>query len=84
MKNDMRPIWQILIAVMDSSKSVNLNCDECFVVMEYMVDQAVLGADKLFLEEIVERHLENCPDCREHHMKRIRELEKKTGKEKFQ
>jgi len=76
MTNFLRPLWQILIAVQDSRATVNLNCDECFVVMEYMVEQAVMGADKLFLHEIVERHLENCPDCREHHMQRIRDLDK--------
>jgi hypothetical protein len=76
MTNFLRPLWQILIAAQDSRANVKLNCDECFVMMEYMVEQAVMGADRLFLQEIIESHLKNCPDCREHHQERIRDLDK--------
>ena len=76
MTSAKRPFWQILIDFREPDQSTQLNCDECFLVLEYLVDQAIRGADTIFLRKIVEQHLDQCPDCREHHIQRIKTLEK--------
>jgi predicted anti-sigma-YlaC factor YlaD len=56
-----------------------LNCDECFVVLEYLAEVAVYGATEKNLRMAVHRHLDQCPDCREHHLQRLAELESKIA-----
>jgi hypothetical protein len=43
--------------------------------LEYLADSAVAGADPDRLRRSARRHLAHCPDCREHHLRRLRELE---------
>jgi hypothetical protein len=52
-----RALWQLLLE--DPS---DLNCDECFAVMEYYAEVLARGGVDL-LPEIID-HLERCPDCR--------------------
>jgi predicted anti-sigma-YlaC factor YlaD len=56
-----------------------LNCDECFVVLEYLAEEAVYGATEKNLRMAIRRHLDQCPDCREHHLQRLAELESKIA-----
>jgi hypothetical protein len=71
----MRPLWQILITVKD--QSVALDCDECFQFMEHLADEAIAGADQASLREAVKDHLANCPECSEHHQKKLATIENK-------
>ena len=73
----MRPLWQILIAVKDRYQSVSLDCDECFQYMEHLADEAIAGADQEALREAVKDHLANCPECSEHHQKKLDKIENK-------
>ena len=52
-----------------------MNCDECFVILEYLADAAIYGAEERYLIDAIRQHLERCPSCREHHMDRLRGLE---------
>jgi hypothetical protein len=72
-----RPFWQILLEMHDPEKAVTLNCDECFLYLEYMIDQALPGEEIGILIEAVRHHVDHCPDCREHHLLRIQELEER-------
>ena len=70
----MRPLWQILVRAAESPNNV-LACDECFAALEYLADWLDAGGDPKTLWHAAQRHLARCPDCREHHLQRIRELE---------
>jgi predicted anti-sigma-YlaC factor YlaD len=67
-----RPFWQILA---DSSEAATLTCDECFIILEYLADEAAEGADLPTLHRAVQSHLARCPDCRAHHLQRLSKLE---------
>ena len=69
-----RPFWQTLVAA-DSDESIALTCDECFIILEYLAEEAAEGADLQTLQQAAQHHLTHCPDCREHHLKRLIELE---------
>lgn len=75
----MRPLWQIL-ARAAHSPSTTLTCDECFVALEYLADMIDAGADPRVVWQAAQRHLTRCPECREHHLQRIRELESQLVK----
>jgi hypothetical protein len=73
----MRPLWQILTSVKGSGNVDKLTCDECFAFMEHMAEEALSGAEENALQTAIRQHLANCPDCHEHHLKRLEELEDK-------
>lgn len=73
----MRPLWQILITFKDDTSSTSLSCDECFSYMEHLVEEALAGIEEEVLQTAIKRHLDHCPDCQEHHLQRLTELEEK-------
>ena len=56
-----------------------MNCDECFQYMEHLVEEAIAGADQDTLQEAIKDHLNNCPDCQEHHLQRLEQMETKLS-----
>jgi hypothetical protein len=71
----IRSLFEIFIHSSLPGNEITLTCDECFVVMEFFVD---LVLEDLSLDEIKKpllRHIDHCPDCREHHFQRLREME---------
>lgn len=77
----IRPLWKIFLNIVDGEKDSEKTCDECFLIMEYFADQAVYGVDNEKLLESARKHLAKCPECREHHLKRLREMEKRYRKD---
>jgi|SRR3990172_2767646 len=75
----LRPFWQILLEMLNPGKTVTLNCDECFLYLEYMIDQALPGEEIDTLKEAIRNHIDHCPDCNEHHLLRIQELEERRS-----
>lgn len=73
----MRPLWQILISVKERRNVDTLTCDECFAFLEHLVEEALSGAGENTIQTAIRQHLANCPDCHEHHLKRLEELEEK-------
>jgi Zn finger protein HypA/HybF involved in hydrogenase expression len=71
----MRSLWQILISFRENNNPVSLTCDECFQYMEHLAEEALAGADQTTLQEAIKDHLTNCPDCHEHHLRRLEQLE---------
>jgi hypothetical protein len=64
----IRSLWQLLL-----DDPENLDCDECFAVMEYWADLlAWAGADLL---PDIERYLVRCPDCRIEYREALHRLE---------
>lgn len=45
--------------------------------MEHLADEAAAGAEQTTLRIAIKDHLANCPDCHEHHQKRIEQMEDK-------
>lgn len=73
----MRPLWQILITLKDSGSSTSLTCDECFLVIENLADEALAGVNEEDLKSALKQHLRYCPECQEHHLRRLNEIEEK-------
>lgn len=66
-------LWRILLKLDETD--AELTCDECFVILEYLADQAANGVEKNHLLDQVREHVVKCPQCYEHHLQRLRELE---------
>jgi hypothetical protein len=45
--------------------------------MEHLVEEALAGIEEEVLQTAIKRHLDHCPDCQEHHIQRLTELEEK-------
>lgn len=75
MKRPSRPLWKLLIVFSEPDPGEELSCDECFNVLEHLAGEAVRGLELKYLEEAIIRHFELCPDCREHHISMLAELE---------
>jgi hypothetical protein len=75
----MRPFWQILISFRENHKSGTLTCDECFRFMEHLAEEALAGAEQDKLKGAVRKHLKHCPDCQEHHLIKLAQMESKVS-----
>ena len=74
----MRSLWQILVAFKDRNQSAGLTCDESFRYMEHIVEEAtpVISHERARkMLEAVQAHHSICPDCREHHFRRLKSME---------
>ena len=77
-----RPIWEILTDAAEPGTEVTLTCDECFVIMEHLADEAIKGVDPETLYRAIRRYIAHCPDCNEHHKQRLAELEAEIALQK--
>jgi len=75
MTPENRPLWEILISAADNVLKIPLNCDECFQILVYLADAAQQGVREQVLRDAVKQHLDICPDCRKHHLGRLKQLE---------
>ena len=69
---------EIFIHSSTTGHTITLNCDECFIVMEYFVELALEGCTFDEIKNALVNHLNHCPDCQEHqlhHLQRLREIE---------
>jgi uncharacterized protein with PIN domain len=73
----MRSLWQILITIKNDSTSTSLTCDECFVYMEHLVEEALVGVEEEALKDGIRQHMEHCPDCQDHHLQKLSEIEER-------
>lgn len=71
----IRSLFEIFMNTSLPGNAITLNCDECFVVMEYFIELAEEGLTIEDIKKPLLKHLAHCPDCREHHLQRISELE---------
>lgn len=71
----IRSLLEIFIHSSSSGKDITLNCDECFIVMEYFVELALDGFTLDEIKKPLLKHIKHCPDCQEHHLQRLSELE---------
>ena len=72
----IRPLWWLLLKARSGGSDVELNCDDCFLILEYLADmQQNLSADFEFIRDLARKHLTCCPDCHGLYQKRLRQLE---------
>jgi hypothetical protein len=69
----IRPLWQLLL-----DDPENLDCDECFAVMEYWAE--ILAQAGVDLLPNIESTLMRCPDCRVEYREALRRLEATQSK----
>lgn len=57
------PLWQVLLKIQQSSTLVPLDCDECFVLLSFLAEQAVDDEAFFTLQETAYHHLRHCVAC---------------------
>jgi len=70
-----RPLWQLLAIISRKDSALSLTCDECFTVLEYIASVAARGVNQQALLTAVNRHHEHCPECWDHHLEKLRQIE---------
>ncbi len=68
-------LWQILLKLQKEPAEADLTCDECFVLLDYLVSQIVAIPHSRSLQEVAHKHFQYCPNCREHHLQKLKVLE---------
>lgn len=63
----IRSLLEIFIRSSELGNTIALNCDKCFVVMEYYVELALEGCTLEERKKALVNHMNHCPDCREDH-----------------
>ena len=71
----IRSLLEIFIHSSSPGEEITLNCDECFSMMEFFVDPGLEGVSMEDVKKALRQHINHCPDCREHHLQRLQELE---------
>lgn len=71
----IRTLLEIFVRSSSPGVEITLNCEECFIVMEYFVDLALDGLSLDKVKTPLLRHINHCPDCQEHHLQRLTEME---------
>ena len=71
----LRSLFEIFIRSSKPGKEYTLTCDECFAVMEYFVELVLEGFTLDEIKKPLLKHIAHCPDCQEHHLGRLREIE---------
>jgi hypothetical protein len=72
-----RSLWEILTIARQPGQEVILDCDECFTLLDYLADMTIDYESVEVIRATVKNHLKHCPDCREHHLKKLREIEER-------
>jgi len=70
-----RSLWEILVIAKQPGRDVILNCDECFVLLNYLADLTIETDSVEDIRAAIYKHLKHCPDCRQHHLQKLREIE---------
>jgi hypothetical protein len=55
--------WQILLQSVLNAESNEINCGECFEVLDQYAELILTGTDPVQLMPLVKRHLEQCHCC---------------------
>lgn len=81
-----RPLWKTLLSLFPKNNPHTLTCDECFELLEYLVDTSehnpdiLAKEDLVFLQQVATAHLRQCPHCQEHHLEMLDDMETKLNR----
>ena len=67
------PLWRLLLNAI-SERPRRLTCEECFALMAHFADLLMQGQRASEVGRRAKRHLRHCPECREHHERRLQAL----------
>ena len=71
-----RPLWRLLLSILEQKPETDFTCDECFHMLEYLADiKARNVVDARRLHELIKRHLAVCPECSEHYARVLEQME---------
>jgi hypothetical protein len=68
---------QTLVGLITTTKTDNISCDDCFGQIGEFAEKALEGRELSEGMQIVERHLEQCPCCKDEYnglLEALREL----------
>ena len=75
-KEELRPLWRLLLAATNQKEGVTLSCDDCFAILEYLAEmRARVGVSIELLCMLARNHLSCCPDCHKYYLQRLEQLE---------
>ena len=58
-----RKLWQVLLQSALTTEEYEINCLECFDLLDQYADVIIAGADPSEILPAVRQHLNNCPNC---------------------
>lgn len=58
------PLWQLLLLTQNPESDVHLNCEECFVLLEYDAELLAAGVAPEDIRQAVSCHLAICSACK--------------------
>ena len=71
-----RPLWQLLLSILEQKPDIDFTCAECFHMLEYLADiKAQDVVDSRRLRELIRRHLAVFPECIEHYARLLAQME---------
>lgn len=68
-----RALWRILM-----DEPSELDCTECFAVMEYYAERLAAGSTGIIPEAV--EYLQACPECEAEHREALRRLEDRRSR----
>lgn len=68
-------LWRILLKIQERPADIDLTCDECFTLLEYLISQVSQETYLDSLYKAARTHWRYCPKCREHHLQKLKNLE---------
>lgn len=63
MKQELRPLWQLLVLARKPDIPVQLTCEECFALLEYDADLLAADAFSDQIRPSIMHHLALCSGC---------------------
>ncbi len=76
MLTEPRPLWKLLIETAVPENQTQLDCMDCFAILEYLAELGAKGADRNSLLRAAQQHISDCPDCQDYYRRRLNEMEK--------
>lgn len=71
-----RPLWRLLLSILNPKPETDFTCDECFQMFEYLADiKAQNRVTQLRFQTLIKKHLAACPECKEHYAQVLEQME---------
>ena len=58
-----KPVWRSLLKSALETEEYEIDCQECFDLLDEYADMLIEGAAPCKVMTLVKQHLNNCPDC---------------------
>ena len=58
-----KPVWQTLLKSALETEEYEIDCQECYDLLDEYTDLLIAGAAPCKVMHLVKQHLKHCPDC---------------------